>query len=86
MKSEAIIEMVRAVVPLGYRGRNTRRFALGFPGAKDAVDEIVDKILKPLVPCGHVAPSLTRLCACYGGRMRAGSLFCREGTVRRVPR
>jgi hypothetical protein len=38
-----------------------------------------------LVLCGHVAPSLTRLWACYGDRMRAGSLFCREGTVRRVP-
>lgn len=86
MKSEAIIEMVRAVVLWGDRGRNTRRLALGFPGAKDAVDEIVDKILKPFVPCRHVAPSLTRLWACNGDRMRAGSLFCREGTVRRVPR
>ena len=65
-------------------GGNSDQRRFGSLVIQNAVDEIIDEILKPFALSRHFNLSSTRSYVCYATRMRFGSFFCREGNVRGI--
>ncbi len=82
MRLGSITSGLATVIPGPWANRNSDKTLFGGLGVKDAVDKVVDQILKPFAFSGHCSISSTLLQFCYAARMPTGSLFCREGTVR----